>query len=142
MAERHPITNLVWAVTILGFSSLPIWAGPVSPLQITEFSAAGHQGVRDEDGDTPDWVEIQNVSAEPVNLAGWVLAEPSHRSRSWTFPETNLPPGKFLVLFASGKDRRQPGKPLHGNFKLPAKGGSLLLSGPAGQAARIDDYPP
>jgi hypothetical protein len=112
-----------------------------SVLQITEFEAAGGQRLRDEDGDTPDWVEIQNRSNQPVDLAGWILSEQSRHVRSWPLPATNLPPGEFVVLFASGKDRRDPGKPWHTNFKLPAQNGSLILHGPEGQISRIEHYP-
>ena len=112
-----------------------------SPLQITEFAAAGHQGWTDEDGDTPDWIEIQNISGEPANLSGWSLSDDSRRRQKWQFPETNLPAGGFLVVFASSKDRRVPGRALHTNFKLGADDGSLFLQGPGGDISKIEKYP-
>jgi hypothetical protein len=112
-----------------------------SPLQITEFAAAGHQSLTDEDGDTPDWIEIQNVSGEPASLNGWTLTDDSRRRQEWRFPSTNLPAGGFLVVFASGKDRRLPGNALHTNFKLGADGGSLFLRGPADELSKMERYP-
>lgn len=111
-------------------------------VQITELAAAGRQGLRDEDGDTPDWVELQNVSSEPIDLQGWTLSEESGRLKTWALPSTNLPSGECLVVFASGKDRRTPGQPLHANFKLPRREGTLVLRGPAEAVSRIDHYPP
>ena len=29
----------------------------------------------DEDGDTPDWIEIYNPTSEPVNLSGFGLSD-------------------------------------------------------------------
>ena len=34
---------------------------------------------------------------------------------------TNLPPQRYLLVYASGRDRSTPGKPLHTNFKLSAE---------------------
>ena len=58
------------------------------------------------------------------------------------FPSTNLAGGEFLVVFASGKDRRVSGKPLHTNFKLPAEGGTIVLQAPNGDRSSISNYPP
>src|SRR5437016_5768087 len=108
----------------MGFLRLEVWllflglpgaALGVSPVQISEFAAAGHQMLRDEDGDTPDWIELQNASQQSVNLQGWVLSEESHRRKSWVLPSTNLVAGQCLVVFASGKDRQVPGRALHTN---------------------------
>ena len=112
-----------------------------SPLQITEFTGREPSGVDDEDGDTPDWIEIQNISSEPVNLNAWTILDGLRRPEQWRFPATNLPPGSFLVIFASGKDRRAPGRPLHTNFKLGDAGGGLSLRGPAGDISKIENYP-
>src|SRR5439155_7818447 len=43
------------------------------------------------------------------------------------FPATNLPPNSFMVIFASGKDRRIAGAPLHTNFNLHSAGDYLAL---------------
>lgn len=50
----------------------------------------------------------------------------------WTFPARSLAPGGYLVVFASGKDRRptNPASPLHTNFKLGNAGESLGLYSP------------
>ena len=98
--------------------------------------------MRDEEGDTPDWIELQNVSKQPLNLQGWTLSEESRRAKTWTFPSTNLASGQQLVIFASGKDRRSPGLPLHSNFKLPSQAGVLVLRGPGGETSQVDKYPP
>jgi hypothetical protein len=121
---------------------LLIIAGHAAPIvQISELAASGHQGVRDEDGDTPDWVELRNTSTEPVNLDGWILSEESRRAKTWTLPSTNLPPGDSLVIFASGKNRRVPGQPQHASFKLPASDGVLVLRSPTGEVSRVGPYP-
>lgn len=111
----------------------------VGPLLISEFAAGGRQGLTDEDGDSPDWIEVQNVSSDAVDLNGWSLK--ARRNEPWHFPATNLAGGNFLVVFASGKNRSIPAQPLHTDFKLPAEGGSLVLRGPGGDESFIKNYP-
>src|SRR5689334_2307739 len=66
-------------------------------LRISEFLAQNDGGLRDRDDETPDWIELQNDSSVPVNLAGWHLADSSTNLTRWTFPATNLPAGGYLV---------------------------------------------
>ena len=75
-------------------------------------------GLLDEDGLLDSWIEIYNRGTVPVNLAGWSLTDDPGDPAMWTFPPTNLAAGQYLVVFASGDDRRVPGMPLHTNFKL------------------------
>src|SRR5262245_20794415 len=85
------------------------------PVQITEFMAVNDRSLPDEDGDFPDWIEIHNSGSTGVNLDGWFLTDSATDLRQWRFPATNLVPNAFMVIFASGKDRRVPGAPLHTN---------------------------
>jgi hypothetical protein len=101
-------------------------------LVISEFMALNNSTVRDEDGTYSDWIEIHNASSNSVNLGGWYLTgNPTNLTR-WQFPATNLGPGAFLIVFASDKDRRIPGAPLHTNFKLGGSGEYLALVLPDG----------
>ena len=99
---------------------------------ITEFAAAGSRALVDEDGSTEDWIELHNPAPTAVSLEGWHLTDSAGDLNRWTFPATNLEAGAFLVVFASGKDRRVPGARLHTNFKLSSEGDFLALVGPDG----------
>ncbi|HEX7860702.1 MAG TPA: CotH kinase family protein [Verrucomicrobiae bacterium] len=121
------------------FCSL-VFTAAASPLRISEFSAGGHQGLKDEDLETPDWIEIENVSEKVVELGDWFLSDDSNSARKWQFPNTNLSAGSFLVIFASGKNRTNHA--LHTNFKLKAESGWVLLSAPAGVVSVVSNYPP
>ena len=96
---------------------------------ITEFLAANHTGLVDEDGDYSDWIEIYNSGSQPINLAGWSLTDDPTQSEKWAFPNITLGSQTYLLIFASGKDRRpsQPGLELHTNFKLDQQGDFLGL---------------
>jgi hypothetical protein len=119
-AMRPP---LVLLSRLLAFACLNAAADPV----ITEICASNQSGLRDEDGDRPDWVEIHNPDPTPADLSNWYLTDNTGNKTKWRFPTTSIAPGGYLVVFASGKDRRVAGQPLHANFSLSADGEYLGL---------------
>ena len=86
--------------------------------RISEFLAENDGFWRDEDGDTPDWIEIHNDGLTAANLAGWHLTDDPLDLTKWTFPSTVVGDNQYLVVFASNKDRRISGEELHTNFQL------------------------
>ncbi len=103
-------------------------AGPY----ISEFMASNTRTLADETGAFPDWIEIYNPTAASVNLDGWFLTDSAGNLTKWRFPATNLTAGGFLVVFASGEDRRVPGARLHTSFQLSTGGEYLGLVKPDG----------
>ncbi len=101
-------------------------------VRLTEFAAVNTTVIADDDGSAEDWIEIANFGTAPVNLGGWFLTDDQSDRRKWMFPSTNLPANAYLVVFASAKDRRTPGSPLHTNFKLSSDGEYLALVMPDG----------
>jgi len=98
----------------------------------------------DEDGDASDWIEIYNPSDEAINLDGWFLTDEADDLEKWEFPSVEISRGGFLVVFASGKDRRDADGQLHTNFQLRAGGEFLALVRPDGLTIEqaYDEYPP
>ncbi|HEY6229221.1 MAG TPA: lamin tail domain-containing protein [Verrucomicrobiae bacterium] len=96
---------------------------------ISEFLAAEQNalGLKDEDGELQDWIELYNASAAPVNLEGWSLTDDPEDPDLWLFPNVTLGAGARMVVFASMKDRRPTTGNLHTNFKLNAAGEYLGL---------------
>lgn len=101
-------------------------------LFITEFQADNESTLKDDFGEFPDWIELYNAGDETVNLAGYSLTDSPGQLTQWRFPSTNLPPRRFLLVFASGRNRTLPGASLHTNFKLDAAGEYLALVDPDG----------
>ena len=110
-------------------------------LVISEFLASNSNSITDENGNHEDWIEIQNTSGSAVSLSGWYLTDSSSQPREWAFPAWTLNAGGYVVVFASGKDRK-PAQAvagqdntgaagqtkLHTNFKLSGSGEYLALS--------------
>lgn len=108
---------------------------------IAEFQASNKDTIEDEDGKASDWIEIHNPGDSPVDLEGLSLTGQPDLPRLWIFPAYTLQPGESLLVWASGNDRRDPGGPLHTNFKLSADGGYLALVAPDG-AGRLSEFNP
>ncbi|MHC4440857.1 MAG: lamin tail domain-containing protein, partial [Planctomycetota bacterium] len=82
----------------------------------------------DEDGDSSDWIEIYNPTAEAFHLGGWYLTNDADNLEQWKFPSgVVLGSGQFLVVFASGKNRGAANAELHTNFRLNIDGEYLAL---------------
>ena len=125
----HPLTLFfirVLSVIFISCTSLD------ASLHITEFLANNKESIEDEDGDASDWVEIFNSGSDPVSLDGYFLTDDSGALTKWRFPSIEIPGSGFLLIFASEKDRRDPGSELHTNFKLSGKGEYLALVEPDG----------
>lgn len=112
------------ALLLWGLASFPALQAQVV---ISEFLAENHGGLIDEDGDHSDWIELHNPTQETIDLEKWALTDKPDKKSKWLFPSVKLGPEQFLVVFASGKDHRNPQKPLHANFKLSKKGDYLGL---------------
>ena len=61
----------------------------------------------DEDGDTPDWLELHNYGSEDVSISGWSLSDDVDELDMWTFPDIMLAPDEYLLVWASKKDRSE-----------------------------------
>ena len=108
---------------------------------ISEFVASNQSGLRDEDSTLQDWIEVHNPTPAPLDLDGWHLTDSAGNLTKWRFPAVTLAPGEFRVVFASSKDRRIPGQPLHTNFSLRQEGEYLALVRPDGVTVQQDFGP-
>jgi hypothetical protein len=110
-------------------------------LLITELVADNEQGLRDEDGDRRDWIELYNAGSSAAALEGWHLTDAADTPGKWTFPDVVLGPHRYLTVFASGKDRADPFGPLHTNFRLQSAGEYVGLFAPDAADATFEYAP-
>ena len=93
----------------------------------------------DEDGDTPDWIELHNAGPDAADLSGWSLTDRRDQPRKWSFGATTLPPQSYTVAWASGKGRA----PLPGQELLIGRGDTaryLALAEPLRQEWYAPDF--
>jgi len=94
-------------------------------LVINEFMADNVSTVTDQDGEYDDWVELYNNGSEDINLNGYYLSDNASNPGKWSFSDTTIAAGGYLVVWADD-DSGQEG--LHSNFKLSASGETVVLS--------------
>ena len=80
----------------------------------------------------------------PAAHRWWLLTDDADDLEKWEFPAVEINRGRFLVVFASGKNRRDADGQLHTNFQLRAGGEFLALVYPDGLTIEqeFDEYPP
>ncbi len=89
----------------------------------------------EEPAEHPDWLELYNDGAAPVDLGGLYLTDDPTNPVQFPIPAGVMVPAKgFLVLYADGEPEQGP---RHTNFKLSAGGEPLGLYGAEGKV-RID----
>ncbi len=131
--KTSPVLYLRLAAVSLCLPAL----SPAAPPFINEFLAINHGPAFDDFAHTSDWIEIKNPGPGAVDLAGWSLTDEPDIAGKWIFPAITLNAGEFVVVRASGMDRREPAFPLHTNFTLSGSGEFLGLYSPAAVPASV-----
>ncbi len=149
--------NLTWQLLSTTTPAAPVVQGKVL---LSEFVGDNKSSLLDEDGASSDWLEIWNSTNATVTLAGYYLTNDPAIPNKWAFPAWTLDANKYLVAFASSKDRRpaqvvagqdNPGtlaQPhLHTSFNINKNTGYLALTKDNGAGGftvvtAFENYPP
>nr|SIP63210.1 hypothetical protein [uncultured bacterium] len=84
---------------------------------ITEIGPSNHCTFFDENGDTPDWVELYNNGDEEVILDGWRLSDSAEAKNSTSLDGITIAPGAYYLVSVDGSD----------GWKLSASGETVCL---------------
>jgi hypothetical protein len=145
---RFPLPPLSLAIILF---ALLLPAAGHAQVVISEYSSSNVDELRDQLGETPDWIELYNSGSSPVDLTGWGLSDDPADPFQWTFPPSGILPGQFLIVHASGADQRafiteritvsgvgdswrylEPTSEPSSNWRMPSFDDSTWLEGPAG----------
>ena len=154
-----------WALTADGFQSLVTYS-PGYPnteegyltyrdsisvadgaLIINEVMADPVTGLRDDDDELVDWIELYNATNRAIALENFALSDNERKPLKWRFPEgAMIQAGGYYLVFCSGKDRmdtNRTGVP-HTNFRLSAEQETIVLADSKGAVVdrvMIDNLP-
>lgn len=92
-------------LTLLVSAVLLFLSQSQAQIKINEVCATNSESLYDEDSDTPDWIELYNYSAWPVNLSTWKIFDKPNAELAWQFPDTILNPNEYILVHASTKNR-------------------------------------
>ena len=93
-----------WRRALLALTYSAVASANAQEVTINEVVSSNAEVLVDENGDTPDWVELKNLLSTPLDLAGYGLSDNDDPFR-WVFPATSIPAQGHVVVFASGKNR-------------------------------------
>jgi hypothetical protein len=101
-----PMIRWLYHMVILFLLRWLIIPGVSAQPVINEVCPRNSVTIADEDGDFGDWIELFNGTGSLLNLEGWHLSDNITNPGKWQFPHIIMPPDSFLVVFASGKNRK------------------------------------
>ena len=81
-----------------------------------------------------DWVEIKNISSEPVNTADWYLSDDDKNLQLFNLPDFELEPGMMLMVLCCGGQKPAQTRVCYAPFELDASNERLYLSSSEGLA--------
>lgn len=111
------------------------------PVRLNELMSVNETTQRSEEGKTPDWIEILNISNREVNLEGYSLAKSEKATNVFTFPKCVLQPGEAVLVYADSTLKNTAGAEFHAPFRLSSAGGTLMLFSTSGTAIDSVNFP-
>ncbi len=104
-------------------------------LMLNEIMAAPRSGLRDEDDELSDWIELRSRSDKDIPLGNLALSDDEGKPVKWVFPkDAVIPAGGYYLVFCSGKNKMESktGIP-HSNFSISAERETIILSTLSGE---------
>lgn len=94
--------------------------------RLNELVAKNGDGLKDEDGEEQDWLELYNPNPFPIDAGLYRLTDDGTLAVSWEIPAGRVIDGEgFLVIF--GSDKNRVGAELHTDFKFSSEGDYIAL---------------
>ena len=104
---------------------------------ISEVMTSNRSTILSATGSLCDWVEITNLGTSVADLTGAYLSDDPAQRGKWRMGDLTLAPGEAVVIPCVGQEA-QTGE---ADFALSSSGGTLVLSGSAGNILSQVTYP-
>jgi len=123
--REYLIIGIIFVITVLLVFILPNNSNFIKngKLYINEIMPSNSYTILDDDNEYSDYIEIYNGYNKTINLSGFMLSDSEFKTDKWSFPDININPGEYLIVYASGKNKCDLDKRIcHTNFKLSSDG--------------------
>lgn len=111
------------------------------PVRLNEIVTSNRRTLVLDNEASPDWIEVANISATPVNIGGYTLSKAADDARVFTFPEITLDAGECILVYADSRLRETAGEDLHAPYRLSSAGDTLMLFNAGGTAIDTVNIP-
>ncbi len=132
-AEFSPLSPYWASVSTRAPLAVPSLPPEERTIYISEFMSANSTAIAAGDGEYYDWIEIHNAGSVSFDLTGHYLSDSEDDPLRWRFPEAEIEPGGYLLIWASGLADRAPAGELHTGFRIDREGEPLILTAPDGE---------
>lgn len=106
-------------------------------ITINELQASNDTTIADPSGEYDDWIELRNLTSEPLNLSGFFLTDDPSEPQQYEIPSGVVIEPFGRLLFWADDDGDQGS--LHANFKLSAGGEYVGLFAPLALSGEVID---
>lgn len=107
-----------------------------SPLIVTEIMSSNKTIIKDDNGNSSDWIEIYNRGAKAISLKGYKLSDDEKNPSKWAFPDIDIQSGEYIIIYCTGVsinyDSITTGD-ITADFKLSADKAEVILQDPVGR---------
>ncbi len=114
---------------------------------INEVMADPLTGLRDDEDELCDWIELYNTTDRDIQLNMYALSDNEKRPLKWRFPDgAVIPAHGYYIVLCTGKDRQDTANSTlyHTNFRISAEHETIILSDSQGHVVdrvMIDNLP-
>ena len=98
------------------------------PLIISEVMPSNCSYLIQSDGEYYDWVELKNISEDPVDLSRYALSDDPDDLHKFALPDVSLDPGETKIIICSGNTDLTTKKYTHAPFTLSREESWVYLS--------------
>ncbi len=90
-------------------------------------------------GEAPDWIELHNTTASPINIGGWFLSDSNNNLTKYEIPEgVSIAAGGYVVFYEDQHFNNPAAPGCHSPFALSENGETVYLT--SGQGGVITGY--
>jgi hypothetical protein len=123
------VTSPFVQLSIGGFHALALLLSGVGnasgQIAINEIVASNRSGAQDEAEQFDDWIELRNLSSDPVDLGGMYLTDTLANPTRWRIPNDTMLAGQsYLLIWTDGHAGQSAN---HASFSLQRSGGTIAL---------------
>ena len=116
-------------------------SGAPSPVVIRQVMTSNPSVCLSVEGAFHDWIQLENLSDDPVDLEGWRLTNRLDLRGAYVFGGVTLAPGEKRVVYCAKAPEGYAGDEIFTGFKLDADGESLILADVGERHMQVMDVP-
>lgn len=107
-------------------SESAVYNTPIN-IRINEYVVSNNNTLKDNDWNSPDWIELYNYGDEPVWLGNIYLSDQEDNPTKFQLPDVTIMPNNYIVILASGNIQVED-EYIRAPFKLGKDDKCILIS--------------